>query len=76
MVRRQISPGHNKCNPTAILLALAMLLDHIGRYDVGHELRLALLSSIADGKCTGDIGGKLGTREFTKEVVEWLKDKF
>jgi len=53
-----------------------MLLDHIGRYDVGHELRLALLSSIADGKCTGDIGGKLGTREFTKEVVEWLKDKF
>ena len=68
--------GHNKCNPTAILLALAMLLDHIGRYDVGHELRLALLSSIADGKCTGDIGGKLGTREFTKEVVDRVKDKF
>ena len=68
--------GQNKCNPTAILLAFGMLLDHIDRYDVGHELRLAILSAIADGACTGDIGGSLGTREFTQEILDRLKDKF
>jgi len=68
--------GRNICNPTAILLAFGMLLDHIGRYDIGHELRLALLASIAQGECTRDIGGKLGTREFTRVVIDQLKAKF
>jgi isocitrate dehydrogenase (NAD+) len=68
--------GKNICNPTAVLLALGMLLDHIGRYDVGHELRLALLASIAEGECTKDIGGKLGAREFTRTVIDRLRDKF
>ena len=68
--------GQNKCNPTAILLAFGMLLDHIDRYDIGHELRLAILSAIAEGSCTGDIGGSLGTREFTREILDRLKDKF
>ena len=68
--------GQNKCNPTAILLAFGMLLDHIDRYDIGHELRLAILSAIAEGACTGDIGGSLGTREFTQEILDRLKDKF
>lgn len=68
--------GQNKCNPTAVLLAFGMLLDHIDRYDVGHELRLAILSAIAEGECTRDIGGKLGTREFTTNIIERLKGKF
>lgn len=68
--------GQNKCNPTAVLLAFGMLLDHIERYDVGHELRLAILSAIAEGLCTGDIGGSLGTREFTQELIDRLKGKF
>ena len=59
-----------------MLLAFGMLLDHIDRYDVGHELRLAILSSIAEGKCTGDIGGSMGTKEFTTEIIERLKGKF
>jgi isocitrate dehydrogenase (NAD+) len=68
--------GQNKCNPMAILLAFGMLLDHIDRYDLGHELRLAMLGCVAEGVCTADIGGKLGTREFTKEVIERMKGKF
>lgn len=68
--------GQNKCNPTAILLAFGMLLDHIDRYDLGHQLRLAMLSAIAEGKCTGDIGGSMGTREFTQELIDRLKGKF
>lgn len=64
--------GQNKCNPTGTLLALGMLLDHTDCYEVGHRLRMALLGAIADGECTADIGGKLGTREFTDAIVQRL----
>ncbi len=66
--------GKNQCNPTGILLALAMLLDHIDRYDLGHQLRLALLSAIAEGECTNDIGGKHGTKEFVSAISDRLQD--
>jgi len=66
--------GQNKCNPTAILLALGMMLDHMDRYDLGHALRQAVFACIAEGLCTADIGGSLGTREFTGLVVERLKE--
>ena len=62
--------GQNRCNPTAVLLALGLLLDHVDRYDLGHALRMALLDSIAARECTADIGGSLATREFTQVVVE------
>jgi isocitrate dehydrogenase (NAD+) len=68
--------GQNKCNPMAIMLAFGMLLDHINRYDLGHELRMAMLGCVAEGIATADIGGKLGTREFTREVIERMKGKF
>lgn len=64
--------GQNKCNPTAMLLALGMFLDHIDQYDLGHQLRMATLSAIAEGECTSDIGGQLGTREFTRAVIDRL----
>ncbi len=50
-----------------------MLLDHIDRYDLGHALRLALLGAIRDGETTGDLGGKLGTKEFTQVVIGRLR---
>ena len=67
--------GQNLCNPTAMLLALGMLLDHIDRYDLGHALRLAMLGAIRDGETTGDLGGKLGTKEFTQIVIDRLHDQ-
>lgn len=66
--------GKGICNPTAILLAFGMLLDHVDRYDLGHALRLSLLEAIKRGECTGDIGGRLSTREFTDVVIQRLKD--
>ena len=66
--------GQNKCNPTGMLLAFGMLLDHINHYELGHALRLALLGAIADGECTTDIDGSLGTREFTRAICERLPD--
>ncbi|MCG6859671.1 MAG: hypothetical protein LJE70_00040 [Chromatiaceae bacterium] len=67
--------GKNLCNPSAMLLAFGMLLDHIDRYDLGHALRLALLGSIRDGETTRDLGGSLGTREFTHTVVRRLDEQ-
>jgi isocitrate dehydrogenase (NAD+) len=67
--------GTNVCNPTAILLAFGMLLDHVDRYDLGHALRLGILDSIAEGVCTRDLGGRLNTTEFTREVVDRLTDQ-
>lgn len=64
--------GKNICNPSAIMLAFGMLLDHIDRYDLGHALRLSLLGAIEDHVCTRDIGGKLNTDEFTQEVIDRL----
>lgn len=67
--------GQNKVNPTAALLALSMLLNHIGRYDLGHPLRLAVRALIADHQCTPDIGGRLSTREFTQKVIARLRQE-
>ncbi len=62
--------GKNICNPAAVLLSFGMLLDHVDRYDLGHALRLSLLSAIEGGHSTRDLGGKLNTDEFTKVVID------
>ena len=54
-------------------MAFGMLLDHVDRYDLGHALRLSLLACIAEGVSTADIGGQLGTTDFTTEVVSRLQ---
>ena len=66
--------GKDRCNPTGMLLALGMLLDHVGHYDIGHQLRLSMLGAIADGECTPDVGGRLGTKEFTRVILDRLVD--
>lgn len=67
--------GQNKCNPTAIMFAFAMLLDQAGEAATGESLRQSVLSAIKDGARTGDIGGKLGTKEFTAEVIDRMRDR-
>ncbi len=67
--------GKNLCNPTGMLLAFAMLLDHVERRDLGEALRDSLYAAIRDGERTGDLGGKLTTTEFTRAVVDRLSDK-
>ena len=60
--------GKNVCNPTAALLSLSNFLRHVGEIEASKHLRQALLGAIAAGQSTHDIGGKLGTSEFTEEV--------
>ncbi len=62
--------GKNVVNPAAALIAFSMLLNHVGHYDLGHPLRLAIRSLIGDHECTPDLGGKLSTTDFTAKVIE------
>jgi len=66
--------GKNVCNPSAVLLAFGMLLDHVDRYDLGHALRLSLLGAIEAGECTRDLGGQLNTDEFTQVIINRLPE--
>jgi len=64
--------GKNVANPAAVLLAFGMMLDHVDRYDLGHALRMSLLSAIEEGRSTRDLGGKLNTDEFTKVIIDGI----
>ncbi len=67
--------GKNVCNPSAILLALGMLLDHVGRPDLGSRLRDSIVETIGTGATTRDLQGSLSTTQFTSAVVDRMRSK-
>ncbi|RMH05230.1 MAG: isocitrate dehydrogenase [Planctomycetota bacterium] len=60
--------GRGVCNPTAALLAFAMLLNHCGFRGLGGLLDAAVRHTIEAGETTADLGGTLGTDAFTAAV--------
>ena len=63
--------GQGVANPTALLLAAAMMLDHAGLRDLAARLRQALGDTlVADSIRTRDLGGSAGTRQFAQAVVQ------
>jgi isocitrate dehydrogenase (NAD+) len=63
--------GKGIANPIALMLAAAMMLDHVGRVDLGDRLRQAIDATLnIDNVRTGDLGGKAGTQEFTEALVK------
>ena len=65
--------GLGVANPTALMLAGAMLLDHIGQLEAAERVRKALHRTLeAPETRTGDLGGPLGTEAFTATVIENL----
>jgi isocitrate dehydrogenase (NAD+) len=64
--------GRGVCNPTAALLAFALLLEHAREPKLAVALRESILDSIASGKTTRDVGGTLGTADFTARVCDAL----
>ncbi|MDO5037814.1 MAG: isocitrate/isopropylmalate dehydrogenase family protein [Tissierellia bacterium] len=66
--------GRDMANPTAMLLSACLLLDHIDQKDLAQKIRRALYQVLSDKKnYTQDLGGSLGTRAFTKEVIQCLE---
>jgi isocitrate dehydrogenase (NAD+) len=62
--------GKGIANPTALLLAAAMMLDHVKLHDKAQRVRKAIDDTLNIDKVrTGDLGGKASTAEFTKALV-------
>jgi isocitrate dehydrogenase (NAD+) len=71
--------GQDRANPLALLMSAVMLLNHLAdresqpRYrDVGARIRNAYNAALQAGEKTRDVGGQLGTREFTDAVIKRL----
>jgi isocitrate dehydrogenase (NAD+) len=65
--------GKGVANPGALVLAAAMMLDHMGKADVGARVRGALEGALKDGATlTRDLGGRASTDEFTNAVIARL----
>jgi isocitrate/isopropylmalate dehydrogenase len=69
--------GKNVANPMAMILAGAALLSHAGEeaQRAGRAIREACLEAVAQGSRTADLGGHLGTTEFTDEVIGRVRAK-
>jgi isocitrate dehydrogenase (NAD+) len=67
--------GKGIANPTAVMLAGAMMLDRMGQRERGQRLEAAIRAVIAAGKdLTPDIGGKGTTQSFTDRVIAALRE--
>lgn len=61
--------GKNLANPTAIFLALSMLLTQLGELAIGHTVKTATLDLLREGVRTRDLGGAESTETFTAAVA-------
>ncbi len=63
--------GKGIANPTALLLAAGMMLDHVGRSELATRLRRAIeLTLNADKVRTADLSGTASTETFTAALVK------
>lgn len=66
--------GKNIANPTSAILSGIMMLKHIGEYDAAIKIEKSLAKSLENKETTTiDLGGNLGTKEFTKEIIKNLE---
>jgi isocitrate dehydrogenase (NAD+) len=67
--------GRGIANPIALMLAAAMMLDHVQLPEKATRLRRAIDETLnIDQIRTGDLGGKAGTAEFTKALVSRISN--
>ncbi|MDF1501447.1 isocitrate/isopropylmalate family dehydrogenase [Roseisolibacter sp. H3M3-2] len=66
--------GKDVANPGALILAAAMMLDHMGQPETARRVRDAFTAQIQEGQVrTRDLGGAAGTVEFTDALVARLR---
>ncbi|OIQ71053.1 isocitrate dehydrogenase [mine drainage metagenome] len=67
--------GKGIANPIALMLAAALMLDHVTLHDKARRLRQAISDTLnADGVRTGDLGGKADTKTFAAAIVARIKN--
>lgn len=65
--------GKKIANPTALMLAAALMLDHVGEAEKATSLREALDAQLTSGEgLTTDLGGKANTMEYTDNIIARL----
>jgi len=66
--------GKGIANPTALLLAAAMMLDHCGLPHMARRLRTAIGETLTvDEVRTRDLGGKASTSGFTRALIKRIE---
>ena len=67
--------GKGIANPVALMMAAAMMLDHLKMHDKAGRLRQAILDTFnADNVRTGDLGGSATTKMFTGALVSRIRN--
>lgn len=65
--------GQGVANPTSVILAAALMLDHLDRGDQAERIRTAVHDTMADhDRTTPDLGGNGSTQGFADAIVERL----
>ena len=68
--------GKGVANPISILLASAMMLDHVGKQDLANRLRTAITDTLnIDSVRTRDLKGEATTKQFTDAVCKRLSSR-
>ncbi|MCR6667130.1 MAG: isocitrate/isopropylmalate family dehydrogenase [Methyloversatilis sp.] len=66
--------GKGIANPTALVLAAALMLDHVNMQDKGDRIRKAVSETLnIDNVRTGDLGGRASTKEYTTALVARIR---
>lgn len=65
--------GRGVANPVALMLAAAMMLEHVGRDADAARLRRAIGTVLAHPeRCTPDLGGRATTEELAEAIIDTL----
>lgn len=65
--------GRGIANPTAIMLAAALMLEHLGELDQANLMRDAIRGVLGKGEhVTGDLGGSANTEQYTDALLREL----
>lgn len=62
--------GLNLVNPISSILSSSMMLEFLGMDDEAEKIKNAVMTAVRDGHRTEDLGGCLGTYEFTEKIAE------
>jgi isocitrate dehydrogenase (NAD+) len=62
--------GKGIANPTALLLAAGLMLEHVGHGDLAGRLRAGVVRTLNEDMVrTGDLGGTASTKQFAEAVI-------
>jgi 3-isopropylmalate dehydrogenase len=68
--------GRDVANPLASVLTVGMMLAHLGWPEEEARLEGLVARAVAEGRCTSDVGGSLGTRAVGDFIVGELAHAF